>query len=509
MAARAFKQLPDQEPELTIVLGGILEQHLQLRDPQTSQSETLDQFQEALRQHSDWVISYLKNVREYPVTAAVQPGELTASLPANAPETGEAFEEIFKDFQSTIFPALTLWNHPRFFAYFSVSSSPPSILADLLAATVNVNAMLWKSSPAATELEQVTLGWLRQWLGLDEQFFGIIYDTASVGVMQAIGAAREWIDPKCRTEGMQPGLTVYVSEHTHNSAEKAAITLGFGQKNIRKIAVDHQFRMRPDKLVDAIEADIAAGKRPCCIVASVGSTSTSAIEPIPAIADIAEKYNIWLHVDAAYGGPAAVLPEMRHILNGVERAHSLVLNPHKWLYVGIDCSVLYTRLPQVFRRASSLSAEYLRTSEDDSVVNYMDYGVQLGRRFRSLKLWYVFRYYGREGIAAMLRESLRQAQMLKSWIEQSEDFELAAPVPLSLVCFCHRSGNEFNRRLLAEVNATGQAFLSHTVLNGTFVLRFAIGNFMTTEDDVRAAWNLLCQTAKRLSVSEPAEATAL
>ena len=469
----------------------------------------MDVFREALRQHSDWIISYLKNVREYPVTTAIQPGELIDALPETAPETGESFEKIFSDFQSTVFPALTLWNHPRFFAYFSVSATPPSILADLLAATVNVNAMLWKSSPGATELEQVTLGWLRQWLGLDEQFFGIIYDTASIGVMQAIGAAREWIDPECRTEGMRPGLTVYVSEHTHNSAERAAITLGFGQKNIRKIAVDEQFRMRPDKLAEAIEADLAIGKRPCCIVASVGSTSTSAIEPIPAIADIADRYDVWLHVDAAYSGPAAVLPEMRHIFDGVERAHSLVLNPHKWLYVGIDCSVLYTRFPEILRRASLLSAEYLKTSEDDRVVNYMDYGVQLGRRFRSLKLWYVFRHYGREGVMAMLRESFRQAQMLKTWVEQSGDFQLAAPVPFSLVCFRHRSGNEFNRRLLAEINATGQAYLSHTVLNGEFVLRFAIGNFMTTEDDIRAAWNLIRQTAQKLSVSEPVETIAL
>ena len=469
----------------------------------------LDQFQGALQQHCDWIINYLRNVRDYPVTAAVQPGELPALLPESAPEHGEAFEKIFADFQSTIFPALTLWNHPRFFAYFSVSASPPSILADLLAATVNVNAMLWKSSPAATELEQVTLGWLRQWLGLDEQFFGIIYDTASVGVMQAIGAAREWIAPECRTEGMHPGLTVYTSEHTHNSAEKAAITLGFGQKNVRRIAVDDQFRMRPDKLIETIEADVAAGKRPCCIVASIGSTSTSAIEPVPAIADIADKYNVWLHVDAAYGGPAAVLPEMRHHFAGIERAHSLVLNPHKWLYVGIDCSVLYTRFPDILRRASSLSSEYLKTSEDDRVVNYMDYGVQLGRRFRSLKLWYVFRHYGREGVMSMLRESLRQAQMLKSLVEQSEDFELAAPVPLSLVCFRHRSDDEFNKRLLTEINATGQAYLSHTVLNGKFILRFAIGNFMTTEKDVRAAWNLICQTAKRISVPEPVETAIL
>jgi aromatic-L-amino-acid decarboxylase len=399
-----------------------------------------------------------------------------------------------------------LWNHPRFFAYFSVSSTPPSILADLLIAAMNVNVMLWRSSPGGTELEHVTLAWLRQWLALDESFFGIIYDTASVGVLQAIGAAREFVDPECRTKGMRPGLIVYVSEHTHSSSEKAAITLGFGQENVRKIAVDEQFRMRPDRLRQAIESDLASGKRPCCIVASVGSTSTTALDPVPRIADIAEQYGIWLHVDAAYGGSAAVVPEMRHVLNGVERAHSVILNPHKWLYVSIDCSVLYTRYPDILRRASALGAEYLRTAEDDRVVNYNDYGVQLGRRFRALKLWYVFRYYGRQGVIALLREALRLAQLLKSLVESDENFELCAPVPFSLVCFRHRGPDETNQRLLAAINATGKAFLSHTVLHGRFVLRFAVGNFQTTEDDVRETWDLICRTASRLTTEEPAAA---
>ncbi len=461
-----------------------------------------EQFQTAAFQHARWISDYFQHIRELPVTTALQPGELIATLPKAAPETGEPIEKIFEDFQSIVFPALTLWNHPRFLAYFSVSATPPSILADFLASTVNVNAMLWKSSPAATELEQVTLSWLRQWLSLDDSFFGIIYDTASIGVMQAIGAAREWVDPECRVKGMRPGLTVYVSQHTHSSAEKAAITLGFGQENVRRIAVDDQFRMQPKLLRQAIEADIAVGKRPCCIVASIGSTSTSAIEPLPPIADIAEQYGVWLHVDAAYGGSAAVIPEMRHILDGVERAHSLVVNPHKWLYVGIDCSVLYTRLPEVFRRASSLSAEYLRTSEDDRVVNYMDYGVQLGRRFRALKLWYVFRYYGREGIIAMLREALRLAQLFKDLLQQDENFELSAPVPFSLVCFRYRADDVFNQRLLALINSTGKAFLSHTVLNARFVLRCAIGNFQTNEQDVREVWDLIRETARQLAATE-------
>lgn len=460
-----------------------------------------EEFRKAAYQHADWIAHFLEQVRDFPVVPSVEPGDLTAQLPRSAPENGEPIEQIFADFQSTVFPALTLWNHPRFFAYFSVSSTPPSMLADFLASAVNANAMLWKSAPAATELEQVTLSWLRQWLALPETFFGIIYDTASVGVMQAIGAAREWIDPECRTQGMRPGLIVYISEHTHSAAEKSAITLGFGQQNVRKIPVDAEFRMRPELLEQAIQADLAAGKRPCCIVASVGSTSTSAIEPIPQIADIADRYGVWLHVDAAYGGAAAVLPEKRHIFEGVERAHSVILNPHKWLYVSIDCSVLYTRLPEVFRRASALSFEVLKTTEDHRVVNYMDYGVQLGRRFRALKLWYVFRYYGHSGIMALLRESIRLAQLLKGLIESNPDFELSAPVPLSLVCFRHRSGNEFNRRLLAAINASGRAFLSHTVLEESFVLRFAIGNFQTGEADIRETWQLISNTAATLSTA--------
>ncbi len=467
------------------------------------------EFADASREHSEWIARYFEHVREFPVVPQIEPGELLSRLPRSAPETGEPIESIFADFRSAVFPALTLWNHPRFFAYFSVSSTPPSILADLLAAAVNVNAMLWKSAPAATELEQLTLSWLRQWLHLNESFFGIIYDTASIGVMQAIGAAREFIDPECRLKGTRPGLIVYVSEQTHSSSEKAAITLGFGQENVRKIPVDSRFRMRPDLLRQAIDADRASGKRPCCIVASVGSTSTTAIDPVPEIADIAEQYGVWLHVDAAYGGSAAVVPEMRRVLDGAERAHSLILNPHKWLYVSIDCSVLYTRFPEVFRRASALGAEYLRTPEDDRVVNYNDYGVQLGRRFRALKLWYVFRYYGREGVIALLREALRLAQMLKSLIEADGNFELCAPVPFSLVCFRHRSSDKANQQLLAEINASGRAFLSHTILYGRFVLRFAIGNFQTTEEDVRETWELIRQIANRVALDEQPATTAI
>ena len=463
---------------------------------------TPDQFRQAAYAHADWIAHYFETIRDQPVLPPTRPGEFAASLPPSAPEHGESLEQIFGDFQQQVFPALTLWNHPRFFAYFSVSSTPPSILADFLASAVNVNAMLWKASPAATELEQVTLSWIRQWLGLDDSLFGIIYDTASLAVMQAIGAAREYVDPECRTQGMRGGLTVYVSEQTHFSAEKAAITLGFGQQNVRKIPVDEQFRLRADLLEQSITQDLAAGLRPCCVVASVGSTSTSAIDPIPEIAAITRRHHVWLHVDAAYGGSAAVLPEMRHIFDGVDQADSLVFNPHKWLYVSIDCSVLYTRRADILRRASSLTAEYIRSPEDDQVVNFNEYGVQLGRRFRALKLWYVLRYYGRAGISALLRESIRLAQLFKSLVESNQDFELAAPVPFSLVCFRHRSDNSTNQRLLAAINASGNAFLSHTVLHGQFVLRCAIGNFQTTETDIRETWRLICETAARVAAPE-------
>jgi aromatic-L-amino-acid decarboxylase len=467
--------------------------------PQSSNEE----FRQAARQHADWIADYFERIRDLPVLPSVEPGALLDSLPKLAPETGESFAAILADFEAKILPGLTLWNHPRFFAYFSNSSTPPSVLAEMLIAALNVNGMLWKSGPAATELEQVTLSWLRQWLGLPEQFFGIIYDTASVGVLHAIAAARERTAPEYRTSGMHPDLTVYVSEQTHSSAEKAAITLGFGQNNVRRIGVDSAFAMRPELLEEAILRDVSAGKRPCCIVASVGSTSTTAIDPIPEIAAIAESFGIWLHVDAAYGGSAAVVPEMRWLLAGVDRADSLILNPHKWLYVGMDCSVLYTRFPDILRRAFSLSAEYLRTPEDDRVVNYMDYGIQLGRRFRALKLWYVFRYYGRQGIINLLRETLRLARLFESWVAADPAFELCAPAPLSLICFRHRSGNESNERLLAEINRSGDAFLSHTVLNGRYVLRFAIGNFQTDEADLDAVWRLICATAAEL-VGAPA-----
>jgi aromatic-L-amino-acid decarboxylase len=409
-------------------------------------------------------------------------------------------DAILEDFQHSIVPALTHWNHPRFFAYFAVSASHPGILGEMLAAGLNVNGMLWKSCPALTELEQVTLGWLRQWIGLPEEFFGIIYDTASISTLHAIAAAREMADPETRTRGNSGRLVMYTSEQAHSSVEKAGITLGIGQDNIRKIAVDAAFRMRPDALRDAVAADLITGKKPFCIIPTVGTTSTSSIDPVNAIADIAESCGAWLHVDAAYGGAAAVVPELESVLDGASRADSLVMNPHKWLFTPVDLSAFYTRRPDILRRAFSLVPEYLRTAEDSRAVNYMDYGVQLGRRFRALKLWFVMRHFGREGIAKIIRDHIAYAQRLAALIREHPDFEMSAPTPFSLLCFRYLGSDDENRALLDAVNSSGKAFLSHTVLNGRFVLRLAIGNIGTQWEDLEETWNVIRQAAK---VAEP------
>lgn len=450
-----------------------------------------DEFRKMAHQVVDWIADYLAESDTYPVVARVKPGELVDALPAGGPESGEPIEAIFADFQRRILPGITHWNHSGFLAYFATSSSGPGILGEMLAAALNSNGMLWKTSPAVTELEHVTLSWLRQWMGLPDEFFGIIYDTASVSSMHAIAAAREFAAPECRESGTANGLTLYCSEQAHSSIEKSAIAIGVGQRNVRRIPVDAEFRMRPDALERAIESDIGAGKRPFCVVATAGTTSTTSIDPVPAIALIARSHNLWLHVDAAYGGAAAIVAEYRHVLAGAEHADSLVVNPHKWLFTPVDLSVLYTRRPDILRRAFSLTPEYLRTQEDPRAVNLMDYGVPLGRRFRALKLWFVLRYYGREGIASIIRQHIQCAQELARQIEVDDRFELCAPAPLSVVCFRLRASDEENRVLLNRVNAEGSFFLSHTVLNGRFVIRLAVGNIRTTREHIQNAWNLV------------------
>jgi aromatic-L-amino-acid decarboxylase len=364
-----------------------------------------------------------------------------------------------------------------------------------LIAALNMNGMLWKTSPAATELEQVTLGWLRQWLALPENFFGVIHDTASTNAVHAIAAARYRADPEVRRRGHTQPLTLYVSELAHSSIEKGAMVLGIGLDNVRKIPVDGRFRMRPDRLEEAICQDLAGGRKPFFVCATAGTTSVASIDPVPEVAAVAARYGLWLHVDAAYGGAAAIVPELRHVLAGAERADSLVVNPHKWLFTPIDLSVLYTSQPEILRQTFSLVPEYLRTSEDERAVNLMDYGIPLGRRFRALKLWFIMRYFGREAVAGIIRAHVRWASDFASWVEQDPRFELAAPAQLSLVCFRLKGSNERNQRLLEAVNASGRAFLSHNVMNGAFVLRFAIGHVNTTFEDVRNAWDTVTAAA--------------
>lgn len=447
-----------------------------------------EEFRSAGHHVVDWIADYLSQAGNYPVLPNMQPGDLRKQLPASAPERGEPMDEILAGFERQIMPAMTHWNHPRFFAYFANSASAPGILAEMLSAALNANSMLWKSAPASTELEQTTLQWLREALAFPADWFGIIYDTASVSTMHAIAAAREKADPEARTRGGNGRLTLYTSAHSHNSVEKGAITLGIGQENVRKIPVDGEFRMRADELERAILADKAAGKFPFCVVATTGTTSTASIDPVPAIAAVAQRHGLWLHVDAAYGGSAAIVRELRGYFEGVDRADSLVINPHKWLFTPMDLSVLYTKHPDILRRAFTLSAEYLKTAQDGEALNYMDYGIQLGRRFRSLKLWFIMRYFGREGMAEIVRSHVRWTQDLVKLIEQDPAFEVSAPALLSLVCFRYRGSNEQNQVLLDRINASGKAFLSHTVLNGKFVLRLSIGNIQTAWRDVEDTW---------------------
>ncbi|HEX8694582.1 MAG TPA: aminotransferase class I/II-fold pyridoxal phosphate-dependent enzyme [Longimicrobium sp.] len=466
---------------------------------------------EEFRRHAhaavDWIADYLAEVGRYPVLARVRPGEVAAGLGESPPRTGEDMAAVLGDFERVIVPGVTHWNHPGFFAYFAITGSAPGILGEMLAAALNTNTMLWRTGPAQTELEERSLDWLRQMLGLPPAFRGTIHDTASISTLVAIAAARERAGLGVREEGMTgrhlPRLRVYASEHVHSSIDKACITLGLGTKGLRKIPADAEFRMDAAALERAVEEDRADGIIPLCVVATVGTTSTSSIDPVAAVADLCERHGIWLHVDAAYGGPAAILPEMRWIFDGVERADSLVVNPHKWLFVPVDISALYFREPGVARRAFSLVPEYLRTDEGEAVTNLMDYGPALGKRFRSLKLWFVLRYFGVEGVRARLREHLRLARLLAGWIEAEPEWELAAPVPLGLVVFRHRpeavgeaEADAHNERILAAVNATGRAFLSHTKLDGRLVLRLAVGNLRTTEEHVREAWELLKEAAR-------------
>jgi aromatic-L-amino-acid decarboxylase len=458
----------------------------------------------------DWITEYLKDPEKYPVLSNIKPGEVKNQIQNNPPQEPEQFSNVLDDIDKIIMPGMTHWNHPNFMAYFNSTASAPGILAELLSSSLNINGMLWKSSPASTELEQAMLRWFRQMLGFPENFWGIIYDTASVSSMHAIAAAREYINIQTREKGLAgrddiPRLKLYCSEHAHNSIDKGALTLGIGLEGIRKIPVDDEFRMIPEKLSTAIKEDRKNGWLPFCVVATIGTTSTTSVDPVDKVAEICKREKVWLHVDAAHAGVTAMLPEMESYFSGVDSADSLVVNPHKWMFVPIDLSVLFTKHPDILKRAFSLTAEYLKTGVDSEVENYMDYGIQLGRRFRSLKLWFIIRYFGVEGIRNILREHLRLGKLFADWIDAHPDFERMAPTPFSTVCFRANPGkldekylNALNEELMNKVNNTGKLFITHTKLNDKFVIRLVVSGIRTKEIHVRNAWELIQKTYQEI-----------
>lgn len=458
-----------------------------------------EEFRRYGREAVDWIADFLADIDDIPVFPGIRPGDVAGALPDDAPQAGESMEELLRDFRSIVVPGMNHWNHPRFHGYFSVSASGPGIIGELLASALNVNAMVWRSAPAASELEDVTTDWLRRLLGLPAGFDGVINDTASSSTLYALAAAREQTWPEAHSAGLfgLPPGRVYASAHAHSSVEKAVLAIGLGQEGYRTVPTDDAYRMRPDVLEQMIDEDVAAGFRPCAVVPTLGTTSTASMDPIAPIAEIASRRGVWLHVDAAYGGPVAMLPEASAAFDGWERADSIVVNPHKWLFTPIDCSVLYCRRPDVLRRAFSIIPEYLRSTEQAEARSLMDYGISLGRRFRALKLWFVLRYFGADGVRDRLREHLRIAKLLEERIRSSEGWEVTAPVDLGLVTFRAvidappDENDRLNHEIMEAANATGRTFLTHTVLDGRTVLRLSIGNVKTSEAHVMESWHVV------------------
>jgi aromatic-L-amino-acid decarboxylase len=454
----------------------------------------------------EWIAAYLSGAERYPVLPRVAPGDVRGALPDDAPEHGEPFEDIFADFERVLVPALTHWNHPGFFAYFPATTSASGVLAEFLSAALNQQAMLWRTSPAATELEEVSLGWLRRLLGLPDSFEGVIYDTASISSLHALAAARQAAVPDVREQGLAARsdlgpLRIYCSEQAHSSIDKAVLMLGLGHSSLRRIPTDEAFSMRVDALRAALDEDRRNGVTPVAVVGTIGTTSTTGVDPVGAIADICRDHAVWLHVDAAYAGVTAMLPECASHFAGWERADSIVINPHKWLFTPFDLSAFYCRRMGVVREAFSLVPEYLQTAEASrGVRNLMDTGIQLGRRFRSLKLWIILRHFGAARLRNVLREHIRLAHEFAERVDAHPDFERLAPVPFGVVCFRANPRqlglgapelDLFNERVLEAVNAGGDVFLSHTRLNGAFVIRMAIGHLRTTSAHTARAWELL------------------
>lgn len=464
------------------------------------------EFRKQAHHFVDWMADYLEKVEEYPVKAQVKPGDIIKQLPVIPPDESEAMNKIFDDFLRIILPGMTHWQSPNFFAFFPANSSYPSVLAEMLTATLGAQCMKWEASPAAAELEELTMNWLKEMIGLPDNFHGLIQDTASTASLVALLTARErFTKYRINQEGLSgfKDLRVYCSSEAHSSIEKAARIAGYGSKNVVKIRVDHTFAMKPDELEKAIKKDISEGKNPVCVVATLGTTGSTAIDPLKEIGEICDKYSLWLHVDAAFAGSALILPDYRWMIEGIERADSFNFNPHKWLFTNFDCSAYFVRDKQALLNTFQIVPEYLKTSTQGLVNDYCDWGIQLGRRFRALKLWFVIRSFGVTGLQDKLRYHIYLANKFMHNMLLNERFELMAPVAFNLVCFRYRPEgiddearlNEINQELLQRLNSTGKVYLSHTKLNGKFTLRMVIANTNVSEHHVEAAWNLIREVA--------------
>jgi aromatic-L-amino-acid/L-tryptophan decarboxylase len=469
----------------------------------------LDEFRRHGHALVDWMTDYLANVERHPVRARVQPGEIAAQLPVGPPALGEPLERIFADFEGILLPGMTHWQHPSFFAYFAANSSPPSVLAEMLTATLGAQCMLWQTSPAAAELETRTLDWLRQMIGLPDGFAGVIQDSASSGTLCALLVARERATDWQANEaglGTCPPLVFYASEEAHSSVEKAVTIAGLGRRSLRSIATAADFAMRPEALAAAVREDRAAGRVPAGVVATLGTTGVGAVDPLRPIGQICREHGLHLHVDAAWAGSALLLEEQRWMIDGAEHIDSFVFNPHKWLLTNFDCSAHFVRDPAALVRTLSVLPAYLQSRETGAVIDYRDWGVPLGRRFRALKLWFVIRSYGVERLRAMLRDHIAWTVDLAEMIRAEPDFELVTPPKLALLTFRYRppgvddqAGLDLlNERLLHALNDDGRVYLTQTRVRGRYVIRFAIGQLYTTRAHVDRAWQLITETARSL-----------
>lgn len=466
-------------------------------------------FRRYARQLADWMADYFENVEQYPVKPPVQPGDIKKQLPPGPPLQGEPFEQLMADFDNIIMPGMAHWQHPQFFAYFPATRSAPSVLAEMLTAAIGAQCMIWYTSPAAEELEERCMEWLRGMLALPAGWVGAIQETASAATLIALLMARERISGfHINQKGWhgQPRLRVYASEHVHSSIPKGVRIAGYGEENLVLIPTGENFAMLPEKLEEAIQKDLGQGYQPACVAAALGTTSSTAIDPIRPIGEICRKYGLFYHIDAAYAGTALLLPEMRWMSDGIELADSFVFNPHKWMFTNFDCTAFFVRDKQLLTGTFSILPEYLKTPIDRQVNNYRDWGIQLGRRFRALKLWFVIRTYGLEGLQARLREHIRIGQWLAAEIEKEPDFELLAPVPLNLVCFRYRPEGDFsedelnrlNEQLLQSLNDSGKILLTQTKLNGKYTIRMVSGQVETTQEDVERGWRLIREMAREL-----------